>query len=241
MHSLLRSSRQEITTHAKELRKSLEARKLALQSEAIEDYVMARAITTVYHFTPIQNLPSICAHGLLNRTSASKLRLRDPQIIFPDDHRWDGAEWAICCSIEWPNYKIMSKKQLDQDIPFAILALDASVIWELDCVFVPGNAARTDLRDRIPTLKLDRFNRLPQLQALFPEPDTRKLLWQSYPKDVQAEVLIAEAPVDLSYCQFIYFNSSRALRDVPDLPWPSHIRCEAYSEIFFARPDLRRR
>lgn len=239
MYNRIRTSHQEIAQHIGELRKPLEAPKLALQAEAIEDYVMERGITTIYHFTPIQNLPSICAHGLLNRTSVSKLR--DPAILFPDTYRGDKAEWAICCSIEWPNYKMMYVKQIHQEIQFAVLALDASILWELECVFVPGNSARADLRHRLHALKSDRFNRLRHLQALFPEPDTRKLLWQSYPEDVQAEVLIAEAPVDLSYCQFIYFNSSRALRDAPDLPWPSHIRCEAYSEIFIARPDLRRR
>jgi hypothetical protein len=222
-----------------EFRKPLEARKLDLQAEAIEDYVMARGITTVYHFTPIQNLPSICAYGLLNRTQV--LNLRDPDVVFPDTYRGDGADWGICCSIEWPNYKMMYVKQMYQDIQFAVLALDASILWELECVFVPGNSARADLRQRLHALKQDRLNRLRQLQALFPQPDTRKPLWQSYPKDVQAEVLIAEAPVGLNYCQFIYFNSPRTLRDSPDLPWPSHIRCETYSEIFMARPDLRRR
>src|SRR6476659_2387680 len=103
MDNRIRTFRQGIKQHIGELRKPIEAPKLALQSEAIEDYVMARAITTVYHFTPIQNLPSICAHGLLNRSLVSKLR--DPAIIFPDTYRSDKADWAICCSIEWPNYK----------------------------------------------------------------------------------------------------------------------------------------
>jgi hypothetical protein len=239
MYNRIRSSRQEIAQHIGELRKPLEAPKLALQAEAIEEYVMARAITTVYHFTPIQNLPSICAHGLLNRTLVSKLR--DPAILFPDTYRGDRAEWAICCSIEWPNYKMMYMKERYQDIQFAVLALDASVLWELECVFVPGNSARADLRHRLHALKSDRFNRLRHLQALFPEPDTRKLLWQSYPEDVQAEVLIAEAPVDLSFCQFIYFKSFNALHNARYLPWPAHIQCEVYSEIFSVRPDLRRR
>jgi ssDNA thymidine ADP-ribosyltransferase, DarT len=211
----------------------------ARQREAMEAYLTERHVSTVYHFTPIYNLPSICEYGLLSRAAARALN--DPDIIFPDTYRGDGANWALCCSIEWTNYKMLYIKERYQNIEFAVLALDASLLWELDCVFVPGNAARADLRYHLRPMKENSSNRLGQLKALFPEPDNRRPLWRAYPQDVQSEVPVAESPVELSYCRLIYFKSYHALHGFSTLPWPAHIQCEFYPEIYRSRPDLRRR
>ncbi len=205
------------------------------EREAMEEFTTSRSICTVYHFTPIQNLPSICQQGILSRDQAELLR--DPNLVFPDTWRTDGAKWGICCSIEWPNYKMMYMKQRYKSLEFAVMTLNASVLWDFDCVFLAGNAARADLRDKIPYIRRDYMHRLNQLKALYPKVDQRKHSWQCYPEDPQAEVLIDQPAISLEYCVYIYFNSLSTLYAAKVLPWPAHIKCELYPQIFTYRPD----
>lgn len=238
MYDQIRRFRQQLTEQIAQIRKPIEDKQLAEQQEALEDYLTSRHVDTVYHFTPIENLSSICRHGILSRDQVTNLF--DSDILFPDRWRTDRATWGICCSIEWPNYKMMYMKKRYDSFTFAVIALDASVLWELDCVFLPGNASRADLSCQIPVLRKNRFDRLHQLKALYPEPDYRPLGYWSYPEDVQAEVIVAESPIDLSYFREIYFQSIFHARQAEILPWPKHIACELRSEVFKVRPDQQR-
>lgn len=211
-----------------------EEAKAEQQRQDIRAFVISHGISTVYHFTPLVNLPSIAKHGILSRDDAA--RLNDPAILFPDDQRLDGATSYICCSIEWPNYKMMYIKEQEADLAFAVLALKASVLWECDCLFVPGNAARSDISRTIKILKADRFGRVDQLRALYPHDDNRNSLWQAYPTDVQAEVLIG-SQITLSYLSNVYFKSTTDMYSCDKVLWPQHVHCQIKKEIFTFRPD----
>ncbi len=238
MYEQINRFRQYLEQVVAEFRKPVEAPKLEAQQDAMEEFARSRSISTVYHFTPVQNLPGICRHGILSRDQVAALG--DSNFVPTDVWRTDGATWAICCSIEWTNYKMLYKKGLYYDLTFAVIALDAAVLWELDCIFLPGNAARADLRGHIPYLRGQRFQRLDHLRSLYPDPDTRKPLWQCFPEDPQAEVLVSETPISLKYVDYIYFNSKDAFNIARTLPWPRHIKCEVYPKIFGARPDQAR-
>lgn len=209
--------------------------KMMEQKRDLEQFVSSRGITAVYHFTPVVNLPSICKHGILSRADAEAINY--PNAIFPDKHRYDGATWAVCCSIQWPNHKMLywASKKVD----FALLLLDPSVLWEFDCVFLPKNAAHHDMCWHIPFMRTDDMNRLNQLEKLFPdEPDLRKSDWRAYPDDVQAEVLIDASPIDMRYCRRIIFKSMSSLQAIQQhYAWPTHIVFDYDIDLFTFRPD----
>lgn len=211
--------------------------KAAVQRAAIQEFVSSRGITHLVHFTPVQNLPSIAEENcLLNRAT---LRTYDNTgLMFPDRFRGDHAEWAICCSIQWPNYLMLWKKRQTLGVSFAIFVLKPSILWDYNCIFVEGNASRADLRLRIPALRQDKLNRLAHLKALYPEPDLRLQRWRCYPRDTQAEVLVDAEYIDLEeYCYNIAFDNYRECQSARNLSWSKQIECIYLPPIFGRRPD----
>ena len=107
-----------------------------------------RSITTLFHFTRIENLRSILQEGLL---SHSNLETREPRPLFNDNDRADWCPEANCLSISFPNYKmfysIRGKKKAEgvKDSQWVILLLNADILWELDCAFCQTNAASSSL------------------------------------------------------------------------------------------------
>jgi hypothetical protein len=207
-----------------------------MQQKSIEEYVRKRGITRIVHFTPAQNLKSIAEeNNLLNRQTLREYD--DPGVVFPDAHRNDGADWAICCSIEWPNYKMLYKKQQESGQKFAIFILDPALLWELKCIFVPGNASRAEIKPTLPDLRKEKINKLTQLKRLFPEPDTRPVKYQHYPTDVQAEVLVDQEYIDLErYCRCIAFERLPEFHYAKQLPWAG-VWCTLQPGLFRHRPD----
>jgi hypothetical protein len=107
-------------------------------------------ITTLVHFTRIENLRSILQNGLLNR---SLLETRGQQFFCNDSDRVDGHPEAICLSISFPNYRMFysirkqkEKAEEVKDSQWVVLLLDAKVLWELDCAFCQENASSNAVR-----------------------------------------------------------------------------------------------
>jgi hypothetical protein len=212
--------------------------KAAVQRAAIQEFISSRGITHLVHFTPVENLQSIAEENcLLNRET---LRTYSADgLVFPDKFRGDHAEWAICCSLQWPNYSMLWKKRHILGVRFAVFILKPSILWDYDCVFVEGNASRADLRLRIPSLRQDKLNKLSHLKALYPDPDQRPQRWRCYPSDIQAEVLVDAEYIDLEeYCSNIAFDSDRDLEAARNLPWSKQIKCIYLPSIFGRRPDI---
>jgi hypothetical protein len=230
-------AKRSIAEQVAELRRQVGSQRPPSLQQAIATFARARGITTLYHFTPVENLPSICEHGLLSRLQA--LALNDPRTVFPDERRNDQAPWAVCCSISWPNHSMRYIKERDRGLTFAVIALDACLLWEKDCIYLPGNASRADLASSIRAMRHARAYRLAQLKALFPEPDPRRIEWRAYPTDAQAEVLVSDPPIELSYFRAIYFNSVPAMRYAQKLPWPTLVDCHYNGGVFKVRPDRR--
>lgn len=111
-----------------------ESRQLQLQQICAE-----RRITTLIHFTRIENLSSILQEGLLGR---SLLERRGQDFVWNDEQRLDAHKEAVCLSISFPNYQMFFKyrRRTSHDHWVALL-LDAKVLWELDCAFFQENAA----------------------------------------------------------------------------------------------------
>ena len=98
-----------------------------------------RRITTLIHFTRIENLRSILQEGLLSR---SLLEERGQDFVWNDEQRLDAHKEAVCLSISFPNYQMFYKYRcMTNHDCWVVLLLDVTVLWKLDCAFYQENAA----------------------------------------------------------------------------------------------------
>ena len=174
----------------------------------IQQICAERGITTLIHFTRIENLQSILQQGLLGR---SHLETRGQDFLFNDADRADWHPEANCLSISFPNYQMFWRIRREtkeikkvKDSQWIVLLLDAKVLWELDCAFCQDNAARkvvsrTSLEDR---------KRPDTLEAMFGDFYNIRhqdlLIPKNYPTHPQAEVLVFD-PIPVRYIKAIYF------------------------------------
>ena len=82
-------------------------------------FLEARKITTLYHFTPLQNVRSIFNHGIL---SLDDLRAKGINYKASDENRGDPIANGICISLTKPNDYMLSSK-LTQGYQMALLEL----------------------------------------------------------------------------------------------------------------------
>ena len=170
-------------------------------------------ITTLVHFTRIENLHNILQEGLLNR---SFLETRGQQFFFNDLDRADGHPEAICLSISFPNYRMFysirtERAQEVNDSQWVVLLLNAKVLWELDCAFCQENASSNAVR-HIP---LEDRKKPDALKSMFVE-DYHAINRQSlqipsdYPTNPQAEVLVFDG-IPARYINGVHFWTATAL------------------------------
>ncbi|MBF0256705.1 MAG: DUF4433 domain-containing protein [Gammaproteobacteria bacterium] len=146
--------------------------------------VRARGIRHVLHFTPLDNLPGILGRGLIARS-----QLQDEAVLFPDQYRLDGRLDWISTSLSFPNYGLFFRKRCDlPSVQWAVLLLDPSILWRLDCLFVPGNAASSHYRHQEDS----HFEGVDAFERLFEGECRWQNLDDSQPTDPQAEVLVRD-------------------------------------------------
>jgi hypothetical protein len=104
----------------------------------IEQECAKRNIDRLFHFTPVENLDSVLAKGLLTpKTCQGHSVAYKPN----DGMRYDGQD-AICLSIEWPNWSLFwSFRQRDMSKHWAIVQLKHALLWEKRVCFNTTNAA----------------------------------------------------------------------------------------------------
>ncbi len=205
--------------------------------------VTSRGITILTHFTKVENLPSILQHGLISR---SELELNEHTFSHTDDLRLDGYTDGTCLSISFPNYKMFYPSRMkDQKIKWAVILLDASVLWEKDCAFFPSNAACSEYRlHPIETFKtINAFNRLFEEQekqvitcsisGAVKIRETSKLP-VSYPTNPQAEVICFDT-IAPSYIRKIFFEDKASYEHIQQSN--ANIQCEIEPQAFFPRID----
>ena len=181
----------------------------------IQRICVDRGITTLCHFTRIENLSSILQKGLLSR---SILETSEQQFFWNDPHRADGHPEAICLSISFPNYlmfySIRRDKEDKQGInhwQWVVLLLDAKMLWELDCAFCQENASSNAVR----FILLKDRKKPDALNGMFVE-DYHTINRQSlqipsdYPTNPQAEVLVFDT-IPARYINEVHFLTATAL------------------------------
>ena len=192
---------------------NLPSAKFDNRASRIQQICEERGITTLVHFTRVENLQNILQQGLLGRTL---LETRGQQFLFNDPDRVDGHKEAVCLSISFPNYQmfysIREKKKETQeanDSQWIVLLLDAKVLWELDCAFCQRNAAHNAVL-RVP---LTDRKRPEALKGMFEDFDNIRhqdlQIPPDYPTDPQAEVLVFD-PISTRHIKEIHFYQAIA-------------------------------
>lgn len=151
----------------------------------IRERCEARNIQTLTHFTRVENVQSILTHGLISHAALNG------RGIINDYDRYDRKTYANCLSITSPNYRMFYRQRMGNPrSEWAVLLLDPSLLWELDCGFTEINAA-----DSLVSRRTDDEIRGPEaFERLFGN-DTHRNQWKitpSEPTNPQSEVLCFE-------------------------------------------------
>ena len=179
------------------------------RTSQIQQICEERGITTLVHFTRIENLQNILHEGLLDHQSL--LEKYGQQFAPNDRKRLDGHKEAICLSISFPNYQMFyrireSKKKVAEasDSQWIVLLLDAKVLWELECAFCQRNAAHKT----VSSIPLEDRRKPEALKGMFEDFYNIRhqdlSIPQNYPTHPQAEVLVLD-PIPARYIKAIYF------------------------------------
>lgn len=161
------------------------------EAEQIRAICEMQGIASLYHFTRVENLPSIFQHGLLpvKALQANRIAFR-----WNDEHRIDGHEDAICVSVSHPNERLFYRWRMTNPAQrWVVLSLDPAILWKNEVAFCAHNAAdsRISKQDRIKLGSATAF------AGLFVNSDARPTraeqgLAPCDPTDVQAEILVFE-------------------------------------------------
>lgn len=190
--------------------------------QLLKEDILKREINHLIHFTNIKNLPSILSNGILSIQDLQKDSLN---YLNNDCLRLDGYPNSISLSVSFPNYSMLSKYRLYSEKPqrMAIILIDPSILWELDCAFYPTNAANGIFSNtNISSLKnLQAWNNLFEPNT----PDKNRLILnipENFTTDPQAEVLCLNS-IPPSKIKSIFFDSestfdiiSKQLPDIQD-------------------------
>jgi len=181
------------------------------RAHQIHDFCKSHKITSLIHFTRVENLVSILASGLIARETLERYPIQD-RPSFNDHRRIDNCNNATCLSISFPNYKMFYRMQLYKGTTWAVMVLDAAILWELDCAFCQENASSNNVR----YLPIDERKTSVALTKLFsdhPSNSRQKLnipiYYHTHP---QAEVLVFE-PIPPRYIKAIHFPVFNLLQE----------------------------
>lgn len=167
----------------------------------IEKFIIDRDIKYLIHFTRIENLPHILKNGLLGKID---IKHKNIYSITNDELRLDNIDNAICTSISFPNYKMFYKLQKQNiQAKWAILKLDASLIYKIDAAFCYTNAAS----NHITGIPLNQLRSIQALEEMFDEKikgisRSQLNIPKNFTTDPQAEVIFLEK-ISASYIKEI--------------------------------------
>lgn len=190
-------ARHRAAEHKEKERKQEKARRETLDRQVekedrplkLSELVLSRGIKHLLHFTPVDNLKSILSKGILSRR---KLGFSD--FIATDRERLDNWRDWISTSVSFPNYSMLYKKtlHLSNVKGWVIIVISSSVIWELDCMFFPTNAASGTARNR----NEERWKSVRAFNEMFGHRHHRQEIPDNFTTDPQAEIMIKnEIPV----------------------------------------------
>lgn len=191
-------------------------------------------ITKVYHFTRVENLENIFRYGLLPRTNLDEKGIA---YVSNDDQRLDNCWNAISVSIEFPNYKMFYGLRCEhKSADWAVLLLDAQLLWKFPCAFCWTNAADSSVSSIPPENRMtaEVFYELFENKDGYPLRDNLNIP-DCYPTNPQAEVLVFHS-IPINFIKAVYFENHEA-----QLKYFSNSQLQmcfcVYDKVFYPRSD----
>ena len=157
------------------------------------DVCKYRNVSTLYHFTPIENLESILKHGIL---SINKLKEKNIQYVYNDSERLENQPDYICFSVEYPNGMLLRNYMRTRHREYVLLEIDINVLNYKYARCCPVNAA---------TARGGYVKSIADFYSLF-EGSRHKDLPNNFPSDEQAEILIKDN-VEPIYIKKVVFET----------------------------------
>ena len=168
-------------------------------ANSVERCITERNITKLYHFTAVENLPSILKHGILSRSNMDN---RGIKYSANDNLRLDNRPYLISCSIEHPNNSLLWKYKYESGKDFCLLELDIQLLIEI------GKEMDSPTRCSIANAakrKGSSLLRISDIEYLFGG-IRNPLLPSNYTTNEQAEVLIYKS-ISVQYIKRIIFHN----------------------------------
>ena len=170
--------------------------------ELIKQFCSERRITTLIHFTKVKNIKSILDIGLNSKDYNNEI---SKSYMYNDANRFDYRTHMISLSVSYPNDKMFYKyRQAQPEESWAVLEISVRVLWELDCLFCPTNAASSS----ITSATEESLSGSLALKQLFNNQPIN--LRACDPTDSQAEVLV-NSHIPKEYIQSIYLDKPSEL------------------------------
>jgi hypothetical protein len=203
-------------------------------SERIRQFVQERNITSLHHFTRIENLPGILTSGIIPRAA------HPDGIQYNDDQRLDDFLDASSFSVSFPNYKMFYRYRcLNPNLNWAILAISPETLIDHPCLFFPTNAASYRFRQENDGERNARMGLAGLTSMFFDEPAGLRedrglpLAWTT---DPQAEVLVFGTINPQRFNTVVFFRPDAGAAELIRERQPN-IRLIVGGPLFNARAD----
>ena len=117
----------------------------------IQEFVDARGIKSLFHFTRVDNLRPILESGLLTREACDLAGIKP---VINDHYRYDGTG-AISATISYPNYRMFYSLRCGSDAEWVVLKLKRSLLWRTRCAFRSGSGCLNNFPRFISGIRAD--------------------------------------------------------------------------------------
>ncbi|MBU3161813.1 DUF4433 domain-containing protein [Clostridium frigoris] len=184
------------------------------------NFINNRNISSLYHFTKLDNLNSILDKGLLSVEDLKRFNINYKN---NDNLRLDGMLTGISLSISYPNYRMFYKYRnlvanlvANCDVTWCVIQLNPQLLIDKKCIFYTSNAATICFNP----------SGINGLQSLFYENDSRLMyeLTDEFTTDPQAEVIVL-GEMEPTYIKSIKFNT-------PVVNFPENFDFKKYKEKY---------
>jgi hypothetical protein len=168
----------------------------------LERFLKARAINYLYHFTSIDNLPSLMKYGFLGREEMGNNGI---SFISSDETRNEPVVDGICFSISKPNqYMMLNKISAGKNIVLLRLKDPYEILSKRVFIASPGNFGKSNIKARFQNWP-EEFVGGEGLSRIFLNADLREKygLTLSEPTDARAELILLD-PVPWNFVETIY-------------------------------------